>query len=92
MKWWAEAENAAKLSHIAGMGWHSLRRKFATELKHIPLTDLCELGGWKTAQTILMCYQQPNQQTMRRALLNRRQIEEPAGGPNWRAQLESSVA
>ena len=75
------------------MGWHSLRRKLATELKHIPLTDLCELGGWKTAQTILMCYQQPDQQTMRRALLGRRQIGASATtAPNWRAQLESSVA
>ena len=42
------------------MGWHSLRRKLATELKHIPLADLCELDGWNTAQTILMCYQQPD--------------------------------
>jgi hypothetical protein len=39
-----------------------------------------------------MCYQQPDQQTLRRALLNRRQIGELAGGPDWRAQLESSVA
>lgn len=26
-------------------GWHSLRRQFATDLKHIPLSDLCALGG-----------------------------------------------
>lgn len=96
-KWWARAEKLSELPHVRGMGWHSLRRKFATELKHIPLTDLCELGGWKTAQTILMCYQQP----MRRGLLNRRCVEEapttpPADSPsrssNWRAQLESSAA
>jgi hypothetical protein len=24
--------------------WHSLRRQFATVLKHIPLKDLCALG------------------------------------------------
>jgi hypothetical protein len=33
-------------------GWHSFRRKFATELKHIPLKDLCDLGGWKDSRTV----------------------------------------
>jgi hypothetical protein len=39
IKWWSRAEELAKLPRVAGMGWHSLRRQFATELKHIPLTD-----------------------------------------------------
>lgn len=26
-------------------GWHSLRRKFASELRHVPLKDLGDLGG-----------------------------------------------
>jgi integrase len=53
-------------------GWHSLRRKFATDLKHVPLPDLCALGGWKDPQTILTCYQQPDERTMRQALAQRR--------------------
>ncbi len=36
-------------------GWHSFRRKFATELKDLPLKDLCALGGWKDPRTILTC-------------------------------------
>ena len=44
-KWWWEAEALAGLDHDKRWGWHSLRRKFATELKHIPLKDLCDLGG-----------------------------------------------
>ena len=42
--WWKRAEKAAFLTPVARRGWHSLRRKFATELKHMPLKDLSELG------------------------------------------------
>ena len=53
-------------------GWHSFRRKFATELKDLPLTDLCALGGWKDPRTILKCYQFPDLATMRTGLAQRR--------------------
>lgn len=55
-------------------GWHSFRRKFATELKHLPLTDLCALGGWKDPRTILLCYQFPDLDTMRAGLARRRPV------------------
>ena len=38
----------------------------------MPLPDLCALGGWKDAKTILQCYQAPDPDTMRSALANRR--------------------
>ncbi len=56
-------------------GWHSLRRKFATELKHTPLKDLCYLGGWKEPQTVLKCYQRPDESTMREALEGRKPLK-----------------
>lgn len=62
----------AKVSLPEGARWHSLRRKFATELKDIPLKDLCDLGGWKDAKTVLSCYQRPDEERMREALLRRR--------------------
>ena len=52
----------------------ALRRKFATELKDVPLPDLCALGGWKDAKTILTCYQAPDRGTMRSALTARRAL------------------
>jgi integrase len=73
--WWERGEKAAEIVHQPGLGWHSLRRKFATELKHTPLKDLCHLGGWKEPQTVLKCYQQPDEVTMRQALEGRKQIE-----------------
>jgi integrase len=69
--WWQRGEVAAKLPEERGRGWHSLRRKFATEMKHAPLKDLCALGGWKDHQTLLMCYQRADPVTMRTALANR---------------------
>jgi integrase len=72
--WWLQAERRAELEHVDRMGWHSLRRKFATELKDVPLTDLAELGGWKTTETLVGCYQRPDRDTQRAALANRRHI------------------
>ena len=54
-------------------GWHSLRRKFATELKEIPLKDLCHLGGWKRPST-MTCYQTPDESTQRSALAHRKTL------------------
>ena len=56
--WWTRAQKLAGLEPKRGRGWHSLRRKFASDLMDQPLKVLCELGGWKTAKTVLQCYQQ----------------------------------
>jgi len=56
--WWEKAERLAGLEPKRGRGWHSLRRKFASDLMDQPLKVLCELGGWKDAKTVLQCYQQ----------------------------------
>jgi integrase len=70
--WWKKAEKLAGLEPRRGRGWHSLRRKFASDLMHQPLKVLCELGGWKDPQTILTCYQHPDQDQLREALKDRR--------------------
>lgn len=69
--WWKRLESLAGLPTEAGRGWHTLRRKFATELKHVPLPDVAFLGGWQSAQTILKCYQQPDDVTLRSAITRR---------------------
>jgi integrase len=69
--WWDRTEKAAGIARVPGRGWHSLRRKFATELKGASLKDLCALGGWKDHNTILKCYQQADPEAMRVALERR---------------------
>jgi integrase len=70
-KWWRRAESLAGLKHDERWGWHSLRRKFASELRNAPLRDVCDLGGWKSAATVLTRYQTPDPISMRRALASR---------------------
>ena len=53
---WQKAETLAGLEPRRGRGWHSLRRKFASDLMNLPLKVFCELGGWKKAQTVLRCF------------------------------------
>ena len=45
--------------------------KFASDLMDQPLKVLCELGGWKNAQTVLNCYQRADQGRLRKALEHR---------------------
>ncbi len=70
--WWNRAEGLAKLEPKRGRGWHSLRRKFASDLMDVPLKVLCQLGGWKEAQTVLRCYQQADEVQLKEALDSRR--------------------
>ena len=69
---WQKAEALAGLNPKRGRGWHSLRWKFASDLMNQPLKVLCELGGWKTAQTVLQCYQRADEDRLREALEDRR--------------------
>jgi len=66
--WWRKAEGRAGLVRQRGRGWHSLMRKFATELMDEPLKVVCKLGGWKDAETVLNCLQRPDQDSLREAL------------------------
>jgi integrase len=69
--WWKRAEKRAGLEPKRGRGWHGLRRKFGSDLMHLPLKVLSELGGWKEPQTILKCYQHPDQEALADALRSR---------------------
>jgi hypothetical protein len=70
---------SAGLPSAERYGWLSLRRKFASELKHTSLRDLAHLGGWKNTHTILSCYQQPDEPTQREALAQRRPLRATSG-------------
>ncbi len=68
---WKRIAAKAELPSGQRFGWHSLRRKFATELRHTNLRDLCDLGGWKSIQTLLSCYVRPDEDSQRTALEER---------------------
>lgn len=72
--WWERIAKAAGIPTGQRYGWHALRRKFASELKHTPLRDLATLGGWKDHHTIITCYMAPDEQTQRAALRERKSL------------------
>jgi hypothetical protein len=81
-KWFRRAIALSGVTVPPRTGFHALRRKSATELKEVPLPDLCALGGWKDAKTLLTCYQAPDEATMRSALATRRPVGPSAGAQN----------
>ena len=48
-----------------GSLWHAFRRLWATERKHLPFKDVAAAGGWKDVTTLINCYQQPDEDTLR---------------------------
>ncbi|MGH7594142.1 MAG: tyrosine-type recombinase/integrase [Gemmatimonadales bacterium] len=73
--WVQKAQLLAKLPVVKGRGWHAFRRNFASELRHVGLRDLCDLGGWKDPMTVVKCYQRPSEEAMRAAQAARRVLE-----------------
>jgi len=64
--WWLKrAFQLAKVEQPDGSLWHTFRRLWATERKHLPVKDVAAAGGWSDTSTLVQCYQQPDPDTMR---------------------------
>ena len=79
-KWLMVAERVARLPKLEGGLWHPYRRKWATERKHLPLKDVAAAGGWKDTETLLTCYQQPDNETLLAVMSEQRKVRETALG------------
>jgi len=75
---WEQIEKRSGLPHVARRGWHSFRRKLVQDLKHVPLAALAAIGGWKGPETILKCYMEADEHTMRRAVDEREKRRDAA--------------
>ena len=60
-------------------GFHSFRRKFATELKTAPDKDVADLGGWRDVNTLRQVYQRSDHESRVAALMNRLELREAKG-------------
>jgi integrase len=65
---WSTIANRAEIPQGERYGWHSFRRSFANQLRDVPLKELQTLGGWKSEQTVVRVYLQPDEDAQRRAL------------------------
>ncbi len=72
--WFRKVERAAKIPHVRGFGWHSLRRAFATKRKQLSVQDVAALGGWKGTQVLQELYQQADLDAMERVLLEGQKV------------------
>jgi integrase len=75
-----DAETHAKLPKLDGGAWHALRRKWASERKHLPLVDVAAAGGWKDTQTLVNCYQHADRDTMLAVMSEPRKVSERTAG------------
>jgi integrase len=72
------AERRAGLPKLDGGLWHPYRRKWATERKHLSLTDVAAAGGWKNTATLLTCYQQPTNDALLAVMSEERKVRDVA--------------
>ena len=63
--WLTRAFELAGVPKPDGSLWHAFRRRWATTRKHLPLKDVAAAGGWHDLTTLLTCYQQPDEETLR---------------------------
>jgi integrase len=75
-QWLLNAEARAKQPKQRGGVWHPYRRKWATARKGLPLADVAAAGGWKSKETLLRCYQQPDDATMLSVVLGGAELRE----------------
>jgi integrase len=72
------AEKDAALPKLEGGLWHPYRRKWATERKHLPTTDVAAAGGWQSIQTLATCYQQPTNDALLAVMSEERKVRDVA--------------
>lgn len=74
------AERHAELPKLDGGGWHTYRRKWGTERKHLPLVDVAAAGGWKGERMLSTIYQQPDLDTMLAVMSEPKKVSDRATG------------
>jgi integrase len=66
--WLNRAYELAGVPKPDGSLWHAFRSLWATERKGLPVKDVAAAGGWKDITTLIECYQQPDEDTLRRVV------------------------
>ncbi len=74
--WLRRAEQLAGVPKLAGGQWHLYRRKWATERKHWPDIDVAAAGGWTELASLKKAYQQADEATMLKVVLEAGQLRE----------------
>lgn len=74
--WVRKAIDAAGLPRLPHDSFHGLRRKWATERKHLPDVDVAQAGGWRSIQVMKRSYQQADEAGVWEAITSPRRYME----------------
>ena len=64
----SKAERLANLLHQKHGGWHTFKRAWATQRKHLPVQDVMAAGGWRDINALQRAYQAADPETVRRVM------------------------
>ncbi len=78
--WLEKAETFARLQPLDGSLWHSYRRKWATERKHLPDKDVAAAGGWSDLASLRSAYQQVDTATLYRVVSEPTELRDVQNG------------
>lgn len=70
------AEAEAELDPVDGGDFHPYRRKWATERKSLPLTDVMAAGGWRDRRSLETSYMQADEATMYEVMAEPKKLRE----------------
>jgi len=76
----SHADRQAGLPRVPHAGWHSYRRKWATERGDMPLKALMVAGGWKDTHTLVTCYQHPSEAALLEVMAHPMKLRERKTG------------
>jgi hypothetical protein len=66
----------AGLPKLKGGVWHPIPTEVGHGPKHLPLADVAAAGGWKSKETLLRCYQQPDDAAMFNVVMSGHELRE----------------
>ncbi len=76
--WLQVAEEDAGLEKLEGGLWHPYRRMWATARAHLPVKVVAVAGGWKDLNTLMVCYQQPDRNSLLSVMSDAKSVKEQA--------------
>jgi hypothetical protein len=82
--WLKQAYELSGVPKLDRSLWHAFRRQWASERKNLPVKDVAAARGWKDVTTLINCYQQPDEETMRSVVEYER--------PRIQTQVRTAVA
>lgn len=66
--WLRRAETLAKLEHLERGGYHTFRRAWASERRHLPAQDVAAAAGWRSLEVMRSAYMHADAATVLRVV------------------------